>query len=285
MDKLFYNIRTGKSKFFNIEELKAKQTSISVYSPERFRIARKHDFKPVGYIDPLDIGKRYHIKKSKDEIEEQNISRSKRTIRELCLCNNFEYFVTLTLNSENADRFSLDSCQNKLRETLKAYKRKNKEFAYIIITEAHKNGAFHFHGLFKNINPSDLIEYHEEDFKKLPYYILDKLHKNEKLYYLSFFDQKMGYCTLTKIKSLERVSSYITKYVTKSCVKNSKGTIYISSRGLKKADKIYCDFSPPSGFTYENNFVSSKEYSLENLSPAESFDLLYLEKFNKIKLR
>ena len=41
------------------------------------------------------------------EIERISLSRTKRKIKEICLCNNFKYFVTLTIDSKNADRFSL----------------------------------------------------------------------------------------------------------------------------------------------------------------------------------
>ena len=84
------------------------------------------------------------------------MSRTKRNIREIALCNNFDYFLTFTINSKNCDRFSLDECQNTLKKLIKAYKRKYNDFSYIIITEKHKNGAFHFHGLCKGLNNNDL---------------------------------------------------------------------------------------------------------------------------------
>lgn len=74
-----------------------------------------------------------------------SLSRTKRNIREIALSNDFEYFATITVASEKADRFNLDECQEKLRKIFKKLKRKNKNFAYIFITEKHQNGAFHFH--------------------------------------------------------------------------------------------------------------------------------------------
>lgn len=90
-----------------------------------------------------------YIEKDDAEINRVSISRTKRNIREIALSNNFEYFATITVNSKNADRFSLDECQELLRKKFKKLKRINKNFAYIFITEKHKDGAFHFHGLIK----------------------------------------------------------------------------------------------------------------------------------------
>ena len=81
----------------------------------------------------------------KEEIERISLSRTKNNIKNICLSNNFEYFATMTVNSENADRFSLQEVQDKMKKICKSIKRKNSDFKYIYITEEHKDGAFHFH--------------------------------------------------------------------------------------------------------------------------------------------
>lgn len=76
------------------------------------------------------------------EIERISISRTKRNIKKICLCNDFEYFATFTVSSKSCDRFSLQEVQDKIKKICKKIKRKNKEFAYIYITEKHKNRCF-----------------------------------------------------------------------------------------------------------------------------------------------
>ena len=156
---------------------------------------------------------------NKEEVERISLSRTKRNIREIALCNNFDYFLTFTINSKNCDRFSLDACQNTLKKLIKAYKRKYNDFSYVIITEKHKNGAFHFHGLCKGLNNNDL-------------YI------NNNCYLSSHFFDKLGFNSFSMIKDYNKCCNYITKYITKDCVKNSHNQIYIVSRGLKKANRI-----------------------------------------------
>lgn len=223
-------------------------------------------------------------------------SRSRRKIREYALCNNFEYFVTITVNSEKCDRFSLTECQELLRSKLHSLKHMNKDFAYLLITECHKNGAFHFHGLVKGINDNDLVLYREQDFEKLPKYIFTNIRKGEKIYYSKYFSKKIGYCTFSKIKSLSRVSSYITKYITKDCIVNENGYMYICSRGLKSPsisdikpillDKIPC-FKRSYNYcsTYDIDFntldLSQKLYIINNLQDESLKDKL-LKLFNLI---
>lgn len=80
----------------------------------------------------------------KEEVERISISRTKRNIKKICLCNNFDYFATFTVSSKHCDRFHLEEVQDKIKKICKKIKRKNKEFAYIYITEKHKNRCFPF---------------------------------------------------------------------------------------------------------------------------------------------
>lgn len=186
------------------------------------------------------------------ETERVDLIRTKRNIREICLCNNFTHFFTLTINSNYCDRFSLDECQKKLKYIIKEkIRRKNKDFAYIIITEKHKDGAFHFHGLCKG----------------LPLY-------NNKYGYLSStaFDI-LGFNSFSPIVSYDKVCNYITKYITKNCVKNSHNQIYISSRGLKKATK-YKILPLDLKWGFENEFCKIRDINLNNCDKTELLKIL-----------
>lgn len=82
---------------------------------------------------------------STEELQRQSLSRTKRNIKELALCNNFQYFATVTIASTSCDRYSLIECQKKFKRKLKTIKKYNNNFKYLFITEKHKDGAFHFH--------------------------------------------------------------------------------------------------------------------------------------------
>lgn len=240
------------------------------YNDNNIRIVKQKYCRNSGYEE---IKKINGDKVDKDEVERISISRSRRNIRELALCNDFEYFVTLTIDCKKCDRYSIDECQELLRKTLKAYKRKNKDFAYLLITEKHLKGSFHFHGLFKGVDNKDLVEFRKDDFDKLPYYILNNLKKGQSIYYTKFFDEKMGYCTLSKIRDYNKCCNYITKYITQDCIKNSAGTVYISSRGLKKASR-YQIVDPNIDYQFENDFCSIKDYNIEQSDMTTLLSLL-----------
>ena len=125
-----------------------------------------------------------------DEVSRISLSRTRRNIREIALCNEFEYFVTLTISSELGDRYSLNDCQYKLKKILKKIKRNNKNFRYIFITERHRDGAFHFHGLTTGF---------------------DDLYINDNGYFCSYiFSKELGYNSFSKIKDYTKCCNYIT---------------------------------------------------------------------------
>lgn len=194
--------------------------------------------------------KNYYIPQYDDEETQRvSLSRTRRHIRELALCNNFEYFATLTISSEKCDRFSLTECQDLLKKKLKKLKRKNNNFAYIFITEKHKNGAFHFHGLIKGV----------DDF-----YINDNGYLSH-----SVFDE-IGFNSFSLIKDYNKTCNYILKYITKDCVKNENNQIYIRSRGLKLAES-YEIYPISFDWSYSNDFCNIRDFTFDELS---TFELL-----------
>ena len=189
-----------------------------------------------------------------EELDRISLSRTKRNIREIALCNDFTHFATLTINSQYADRFSLQECQDLLKKKLKKYKRYHKEFAYIFITEKHKDGAFHFHGLVKGL-----------DF-----------YTNENGYLSNKVFDEIGFNSFSRIKNFEKTCNYITKYITKDCVKNENNQIYICSRGLKKAEKY--EIQPIDiDYKFENDFCKIRDFNINELTDEEKIKFLQIK--------
>lgn len=183
----------------------------------------------------------------KKEVDRTSLSRTRRNIRELALCNDFEYFCTLTVNSVKCDRYSLDEVQDNLRKCLRNLRNSSNNFKYLVITEKHKDGAFHFHGLMSGL--SDLY------VNKFGYLSCTKL-------------DVLGFNSFSRIESLEKVSNYILKYITKDCVRNSHNQVYISSRGLKKAERseLNTNINNDIHFTYSNDFVDILDFDVQKCS-------------------
>lgn len=214
------------------------------YNDNNFRVVKLKNSRSPGFEDTKPK-KNEFIKQTEDEeVQRVSLSRTRRNVRELALCNGFEFFATLTVNSERCDRFSLTETQALMRKKLKKLKRKNSDFAYLFITEKHKNGAFHFHGLVKGVS----------DFY---------VNSNGYLSHLVF--DELGFNSFSKIKNYDKCCNYITKYITKDCVKNEAGTVYISSRGLKKAD-VYEIVPVDLKWNFKNDFCCISDFNSLNMS-------------------
>lgn len=177
---------------------------------------------------------------------DSTLARAKTMIYEYAMCNEWNYFVTLTLDKEKYDRYNLKAWQSDLHNFLHNYNRRcsdKEKVKYVLIPEMHKDGAWHMHGLLKGIKPKDL-------------YI------NE-FGYMGWvqYEEKFGYISFGHIKDIEKAANYIKKYITKDMnarLDELGSHLYYSSKGLKKGEQIFrgkCelidttwDFESPDGY-------------------------------------
>ena len=68
---------------------------------------------------------------------------------------------------------------------------------------------------------------------------------------------KFGFTSLEKIRSLESVSKYITKYITKDLVIEFNQQRYLVSKGLKKPETLleYNNYTAELPCDFENDYV------------------------------
>lgn len=105
-----------------------------------------------------------------------SLSRTKSVIFELALCNDWEWFVTLTLNPEYHDRKDLNNYKIKLSTWIKNYNRLHQtNIKYLLIPENHKDGSWHMHGLVTGLPTEHLHEFREDE--KIPIKILIEIAK------------------------------------------------------------------------------------------------------------
>lgn len=79
--------------------------------------------------------------------------RAKNAVRDLALSNDFQYFVTLTLDRTKVDRYDIRAITKKLRTWAdNAVRRRG--LKYVLVPELHKDGAVHFHGFFNSALPA-----------------------------------------------------------------------------------------------------------------------------------
>lgn len=178
---------------------------------------------------------------SEQEKELCNLARARSSIRELALCNPWEYFVTLTLNPDKQDRFSLDDYVRDLGVWIGNYNKKfHTHLKYLLVPEQHKNGAWHMHGLLHDVSPESVCR-NIHGYLDMPYYA-----------------NRFGFISLDPIKDQNKCSSYITKYVTKDTGKGVEVSkhLYYHSRGLEKAEVLTVyDVSNMPMEVWQNDYV------------------------------
>lgn len=215
--------------------------------------------------------------KEEEQRLSQSISRTKSTIFELAMCNEFSHFCTFTQDKEKvSDRFDLAQFRRDLSRFIRNQNRgRENKIEYLLIPEQHKDGAWHMHGLIKGLTEEDLTEFSLKE--RLPNKIRKALKEGKKIYNWQKIAKKFGYFTASPIESHVACSKYITKYITKEIVKNNlkKGAhSYFASQGLKRRELIYKgDFErcPVENWDFENEYVKVVFYdNIEDFGIAKS---------------
>lgn len=183
-----------------------------------------------------------------------NISRAKSRVFEYAICNDFEYFVTLTIDNTKYDRGDLNTYYKAFRTFLKNYSRNHKtKIQYVFIPEKHKDGNWHMHGLIKGI-PKEHLSINKYGYLDWNYY-----------------KERFGFISLSKIKNNEACCKYITKYINKDLqetIKELNQHMYYCSKGLKKATEIKRGTLSANSIPYdfENDYVKIKWLDDESLA-------------------
>ena len=104
------------------------------------------DFSRQGRNGPAPA-KREKGKKSEGDDMLRSMRRARAKLRRLALSNEFDWFVTLTLDKEKIDRFDPKAIMQRVNRWLDNMVRRH-GLRYVLVPERHKDGAIHFHGFF-----------------------------------------------------------------------------------------------------------------------------------------
>ncbi|MBE5941049.1 MAG: replication endonuclease [Lachnospiraceae bacterium] len=184
-----------------------------------------------------------NYKESDEETKlSNNISRARNKILEYVLCNDFNFFVTLTLDSKKYDRTNLKQFNSDFNSFIRNYNaRKDANIKFLLIPETHLDGCWHMHGFIMGL-PFDRLEKLElHGSRNLPIKIVEKLKSGHELFSFSAYEKKFGYNLFEPICSKKASALYMSKYLTKDISRNvtSLGNhLYYCSKGLNKAEIV-----------------------------------------------
>lgn len=207
-----YNLKDTTQLVFSYKKTYPKYTKLILYN--------RPYVKTIEGFEPHEQKKATAShKKSQDPIQEEDnkhlsLSRTKRKITDLTICNDFDAFATFTFKHNRED---INYCKQTMSNWLQSQQKKYGKFNYIIVPEYHKNKkAIHFHALLKNYQGKLTPTKHKI--------------KGRKVYNIKSY--RSGFTTLVKIDNIEKVSSYIRKYITKDMPKMESKKRYWRSTGL-----------------------------------------------------
>ncbi|MGM9619646.1 MAG: hypothetical protein ACI3W8_07440 [Oscillospiraceae bacterium] len=98
--------------------------------------------------EPEDYMDGFSVRKA-EQSEARAKRRAKNAVRDIARCNDFRWFVTLTLDAEKIDRYDVAAITKRLNQWLDNRVRRC-GLAYALVPERHKDGAVHFHGFFND---------------------------------------------------------------------------------------------------------------------------------------
>lgn len=171
--------------------------------------------------------------KTGKEIERKEIDnekRAKEVVYDLARSNDWDWFITFTLNPIFCNRFDYDSCCDELKKYTKYLGKRG--FRWIIVPEQHPtSGAWHFHGLLAG--PVKAVRATNAHTGQL---LVDK--NGREVYNLA--DYKAGFTTAVKVDGSPKVATYLTKYYTKDMQIPKGKKRYWASRNLNRP-QVYRD--------------------------------------------
>lgn len=134
------------------------------------------------------------IERKKQESLRCSLSRTRNRILRLALSGDFNFFATFTFDGSKVNRYDYDSVCHVMQKWLRSLPPGTQ---YIVVPELHKDGAYHFHGLFSNFG----------GFRYAGRF------KSGDVFHHDTID--FGYHSFVPIRDRVRCSRYIVKYITK----------------------------------------------------------------------
>lgn len=200
------------------------------------------------------------------ECTDDNVQRSRRRtinkIYDYSKSNLWEWFITLTLNPDKVNRYDYSDCVKKVSQWLKYMKKLSPDMMYLVVPEQHKDGAWHFHGLFAMCDGMSFVDSGKCDSKGRIIWNVGKY--------------RLGFSTATQISDLARASAYICKYISKDlCVATMGRKRYWISRNLALPE-VYEYYSENS---FQDRITCEKEGAsyIKNIESPYG-DVCYIEK-------
>lgn len=184
--------------------------------PEMFKIVIYHQSYPIHSNSSIKERKQLLKEHHRQDNIDRSLRRSKQTVKDIILCNNWSLWCTFTFDKKFVDRYDFNACQRKMTRWF----HRQPNLRYIAVPEYHKDGAIHFHALIGNYTGS----------------LKDTGFKTSKGQIIYKGNYGGGFCKFISIdENKEQIANYMLKqYMTKDMIKIYNRKRYTTSRNLIK---------------------------------------------------
>lgn len=210
------------------EDYSQSETELE-YLKKQYQDKKMDEYLKSYTLDPFTQNWVHFLEEPKEEEEKERCSRSqkrsKQKIYEHTRSCHWQWFITLTLNPRKVDSLDYDKSSYAVREWMHYLKKHYApDLKYILVPEQHKDSKrWHFHGLLADCGK--LTFRYAKDIKGKPIY--------------NITDYSKGWSTASPVEDTKKVSSYITKYITKELGLLIPGKqCYFVSKNLPKCDEF-----------------------------------------------
>lgn len=215
--------------------------------PDMLKIVIYHNDYVLPRVDRvLQQQRKDYTKKQKDEMNlHRSLRRTKTTIQDIMLSNRFDYWCTFTYNCRNClpkctndpctcspstcKRYDMHYTNVTLRNWFRNQRKHSPDLRYLAVPEFHKNGAIHFHCMISGFNGRLKDSGKKTKYRQTVY--------NASGYYSGWTEfVRIGerFDSENFEEDYKRVSSYLTKYVTKDMPLIYGKRRFLVSEGLQR---------------------------------------------------
>lgn len=200
-------------------------TYVRKYRDDLYKVVSLHN-PPPSFRRKPDPSNLSHHSESKLR---NSLSRARSKVYELAICNDWDYFVTFTFDSNKVlDRYDLNSTVSTLRKWINNYNSRNGlSIKYVLIPEMHHDGAWHVHGLLSGLPLFDV-----------------SANLNGYPTWLSAAN-RFGFISLDRIRNPRACAAYMVKYITKDLsrsVSHLGAHVYYASKRLRRSFSVCITF-------------------------------------------
>lgn len=209
------------------EIIPKKRCEKPTYDGEWMECPFSDDLDKLEYLRDADIIEEMEQeeRRRREESARQSKARTITSVYDISRSNKWEWFITFTFNPEKVDRYNYEICTKKLSTWLNHMRRDCPDMVYLVVPEQHKDGAYHFHGLFSNAAGLQFVDSGHRDKGGKPIYNVGKY--------------RYGFTTATRIEDSIRAASYVCKYITKDlCAATFGKKRYWASRNVRRPEII-----------------------------------------------